>query len=198
MKCRTIWTATTSLRRDSQGLQASKSTSTLLTRNTRPASRSCSLDIFSCKSQAICSSTRLDCLPCTCLVSGSTRAMTVKSANIYKAVMIIWGVISACTAATRNFGDLIAVRFFLGFIEAAYVNRRVESYLRHSLLTPFAFRYFPGCLFFLSSWYTRKELALRSAVLYSGSLISGAFSGLIAAGITSGLDGARGLSAWRW
>ncbi|KAA6412207.1 MAG: MFS transporter [Lasallia pustulata] len=36
------------------------------------------------------------------------------------------------------------------------------------------------------------------AVLYSGSLLSGAFSGLIAAGITSGLDGARGLGAWRW
>lgn len=34
------------------------------------------------------------------------------------------------------------------------------------------------------------------AVLYSGSLLSGAFSGLIAAGITSGLDGARGLGAW--
>ncbi|KAL9089777.1 MAG: hypothetical protein Q9165_005571 [Trypethelium subeluteriae] len=58
--------------------------------------------------------------------------------------------------------------------------------------------YFPGCLFFLSSWYTRKELAFRTAMLYSGSLISGAFSGLIAAGITAHMDGARGLRAWRW
>lgn len=56
----------------------------------------------------------------------------------------------------------------------------------------------PGCLYFLSTWYTRKELAFRTAMLYSGSLISGAFSGLIAAGITNGLDGARGISAWRW
>ena len=38
----------------------------------------------------------------------------------------------------------------------------------------------------------------RTALLYSGSLLSGAFSGLIAAGITNGLDGAKGLSAWRW
>jgi MFS family permease len=38
----------------------------------------------------------------------------------------------------------------------------------------------------------------RTAFLYSGSLISGAFSGLIAAGITNGLSGARGISAWRW
>lgn len=91
--------------------------------------------------------------------------------------MIVWGVISTCTAACNSYGGLIAVRFCLGFVEAAY---------------------FPGCLFFLSSWYTRKELAFRSAVLYSGSLISGAFSGLIAAGITGGMNGSLGLSAWRW
>lgn len=30
------------------------------------------------------------------------------------------------------------------------------------------------------------------------SLLSGAFSGLIAAGISSGMDGAKGISAWRW
>lgn len=90
---------------------------------------------------------------------------------------IIWGVISTLTAAAQNFGGLIAIRFFLGFVEAAY---------------------FPGCLFLLSAWYTRKELAFRSAILYSGSLISGAFAGLIAAAITDGLDGAHGLPAWRW
>jgi MFS family permease len=36
------------------------------------------------------------------------------------------------------------------------------------------------------------------AIFYSGSLLSGAFGSLIAAGILSGLDGARGLSAWKW
>lgn len=35
-------------------------------------------------------------------------------------------------------------------------------------------------------------------MLYSGSLISGAFSGLITAGITANMDGLRGLRAWRW
>ena len=34
--------------------------------------------------------------------------------------MAIWGVISAATAATQDFGGIIAVRFFLGFVEAAY------------------------------------------------------------------------------
>ncbi|KAK6386302.1 hypothetical protein LTS17_001877 [Exophiala oligosperma] len=47
-------------------------------------------------------------------------------------------------------------------------------------------------------WYTKGELSLRMAIFYSGSLISGAFGNLIAAGILSGLAGARGMSAWQW
>lgn len=100
-----------------------------------------------------------------------------KPALYLPTVMIVWGIISAATAAAENYAGLVAIRFFLGFIEAAY---------------------FPGCLYFLSAWYTRKELGLRTAILYSGSLLSGAFSGLIAAGILSGLNGARGIAAWRW
>ena len=100
-----------------------------------------------------------------------------KPALYLPTVMIVWGVISAATAGAQSYGGLVAIRFFLGFVEAAY---------------------FAGCLFFLSSWYTRKELGLRTALLYSGALISGAFSGLISAGIKHGLDGARGLRAWRW
>ncbi len=100
-----------------------------------------------------------------------------KPALYLPTVMIVWGVISAATAGAQSYGGLIAIRFFLGFVEAAY---------------------FPGCLFFLSCWYTRKELGFRTALLYSGSLLSGAFSGLISAGITNGLDGARGKRAWRW
>ncbi|KAK6505948.1 hypothetical protein TWF506_010875 [Arthrobotrys conoides] len=95
----------------------------------------------------------------------------------FTVVMMIWGAISGATGAVQNYSGLLACRFFLGFIEASY---------------------FPGCLFYLSSWYTRKELSLRTAILYSGSLISGAVSGLISAGITDGLDGKAGISAWRW
>lgn len=58
--------------------------------------------------------------------------------------------------------------------------------------------FFAGILFYLSKWYTRKELAFRMSIFYSGSLISGAFGNLIAAGILSGLDGKRGMAAWRW
>lgn len=92
-------------------------------------------------------------------------------------IMAVWGIVSGATAGARSFGGLLTCRFFLGFVEAPY---------------------FPGCLFYLSSWYTRKELALRTALLYSGSTIAGAFSGLIGAGVVAGLDDVRGLRAWRW
>lgn len=36
------------------------------------------------------------------------------------------------------------------------------------------------------------------SIFYSGSLLSGAFGNLIAAGILHGMDGVRGMRAWRW
>lgn len=36
------------------------------------------------------------------------------------------------------------------------------------------------------------------SIFYSGSLLSGAFGNLIAAGILSGMDGKRGITAWQW
>jgi hypothetical protein len=50
----------------------------------------------------------------------------------------------------------------------------------------------------LVQWYTKEELAKRNAIFYSGSLISGAFGNLIAAGILNGLSGSMGMSAWQW
>ncbi|UDD56780.1 hypothetical protein AFCA_004305 [Aspergillus flavus] len=34
--------------------------------------------------------------------------------------MVVWGIISCLTAVTKDFGGLLAVRFSLGFVEAAY------------------------------------------------------------------------------
>ncbi|EDO15281.1 hypothetical protein Kpol_455p12 [Vanderwaltozyma polyspora DSM 70294] len=92
-------------------------------------------------------------------------------------IMTAWGIVSTCTGAVQDYGGLLAVRILLGFVESGF---------------------FGCCLYYLSCWYTKKELALRNSILYSGSLISGAFSGLISAGIIEGMDGLHGLRAWRW
>jgi len=90
---------------------------------------------------------------------------------------VAWGLVSALTCLVKDFGGLVACRFMLGLVEAPF---------------------FPGVLFYLSKWYTKKELALRMSIFYSGSLISGAFGNLIAGGILRGLAGKRGLTAWQW
>lgn len=101
------------------------------------------------------------------------RVFRSRSAN----ACLIQGVLCACSGATHNFAGLLVTRFLLGFVEAAF---------------------YPGALATLSAWYVRKELGFRTGLFYSGSMLSGAFSGLISAGITDGMDGAGGLLAWRW
>ena len=91
--------------------------------------------------------------------------------------MAVWAIVSASAAAVNNFGQILAVRFILGVVEAPY---------------------YPGAMFLLSLFYTRKEIATRLSILYSANIIATAMSGLIAAATFSTLDGVRGLSGWRW
>ncbi|KAM0334494.1 hypothetical protein ACHAQA_001523 [Verticillium albo-atrum] len=53
-------------------------------------------------------------------------------------------------------------------------------------------------IYIMSCWYTRKEMALRTAILYTGLVLAMASSGLIAAGVYEGLEGARGMAGWQW
>jgi MFS family permease len=98
--------------------------------------------------------------------------------SIYIAIaMLLWGAISTLSGNTKKFGDMVAVRFLLGFVEAAFL---------------------PGALLILSKWYTRRELTTRNAVLFCGNLISNAFSALVGAGVLSNMQGVLGHAAWRW
>ncbi|KAK3297306.1 general substrate transporter [Chaetomium fimeti] len=91
--------------------------------------------------------------------------------------MLLWGLISTLSGVVTNFAGMIAIRFFLGFVEAAFL---------------------PGALLILSKWYTRRELTTRNALLFCGNLISNAFSALVGAGVLSNMQGILGHAAWRW
>ena len=56
---------------------------------------------------------------------------------------------------------------------------------------------FPGLVLYLSMFYKRQELQVRVALFFSAAGLSGAFSGLLAAGIQQ-LHGKSGLEGWRW
>jgi hypothetical protein len=49
----------------------------------------------------------------------------------------------------------------------------------------------------ISMFYTKKEMATRMAILYTGNMLASSFSGLIAAAVFQ-LDGRHGLAGWQW
>lgn len=50
----------------------------------------------------------------------------------------------------------------------------------------------------LSMFYTRKEIATRISVFYTGTMAASAFAGLISAPIFTNLGGKMGLAGWQW
>jgi hypothetical protein len=91
-------------------------------------------------------------------------------------ITMLWGSITMTLAAVHNADGLLAARFFLGLTEAGL---------------------FPGILYYLSMWYTRAEQAFRIAMFFGAATVAGAFSGFLAAGVTS-LHGVGGLRGWQW
>ncbi|KIX08514.1 uncharacterized protein Z518_03170 [Rhinocladiella mackenziei CBS 650.93] len=91
--------------------------------------------------------------------------------------MALWAIVSALTAVSKDFTGLLLTRFFLGVTEAPY---------------------YPGALLMLSLFYTRKEIATRISILYTGNILATAFAGLIAAGVFYGMDDLGSLAGWQW
>ncbi|EFQ35954.1 major facilitator superfamily transporter [Colletotrichum graminicola M1.001] len=90
---------------------------------------------------------------------------------------IVWSGVSASMAGVRNYNGLVACRVILGLCEAPLL---------------------PGAIYLMSCWYTRKEIALRTAILYTGLVLAMASSGLIATGVYEGLEGSQGMAGWQW
>ena len=76
----------------------------------------------------------------------------------------------------KNFAGLLTLRVLLGIFEAGF---------------------FPGAVYLCTFWYMPRQLAARIAYFYCTSALSGAFSGLLAAGIAK-MDGVGGYEGWRW
>ncbi|KZP07792.1 MFS general substrate transporter [Athelia psychrophila] len=91
-------------------------------------------------------------------------------------LLTTWGIILMLQGFVTSFGGLVATRFFLGLVEGPM---------------------FPGIVLYLSGFYTRKELSMRVALFFSAASLSGAFSGLLAAGIEN-MDGLGGKPGWAW
>jgi MFS family permease len=91
-------------------------------------------------------------------------------------ISVIWGIIATLTGVCQSYGGLIACRILLGVVEAGL---------------------FPGFMTYLTLFYSKREIALRTGYLFSSAAIAGAFGGLLAYGIGF-MDGISGLRGWRW
>ncbi|OAA77952.1 Major facilitator superfamily domain, general substrate transporter [Akanthomyces lecanii RCEF 1005] len=92
------------------------------------------------------------------------------------ALAFCWGLVATLSGLVDSYGSLLACRLILGVVEAGL---------------------FPGLNVYLTFFYTKHELARRVGYLFVSAAIAGAVGGLLAFGIGH-LDGARGMSGWRW
>ncbi|KAJ5110646.1 Pantothenate transporter liz1 [Penicillium argentinense] len=108
----------------------------------------------------------------------SNLALTYLRPHLFfPAMMLLWGGLTMITAAVQNPQGIMAIRFFLGLAESST---------------------FVGTHYILGSWYTEKELGKRSGIFTASGLAGTMFGGFIQTGIQSSMDGAHGISGWRW
>ncbi|KAG7878681.1 hypothetical protein KL938_003824 [Ogataea parapolymorpha] len=84
------------------------------------------------------------------------------AANVIPCLMFTFGSITLLAVSVFNYGSLMAARWFLGMCESAF---------------------FPGIIYYLSTFYRRGELARRLSIFYAAANIANAFSGLLAFGL---------------
>ncbi|KAI9857528.1 MAG: hypothetical protein M1824_004788 [Vezdaea acicularis] len=72
--------------------------------------------------------------------------------------VVLWGIATACTAATHNYHSLLAARIFLGIFEASIA---------------------PSLMIISSNWYTRQEQAPRFSLWYCGLGLGQIIGGVI-------------------
>jgi len=92
-------------------------------------------------------------------------------------IMIVWGVVSASTLFVRGPASFYVLRFLLGVVESGF---------------------FPGVIFYLTLWYTRKHRARMVAAFMAANPISGVLAGPVSGWILANLTGAGHLRAWQW
>ncbi|KKY16812.1 putative high-affinity nicotinic acid transporter [Phaeomoniella chlamydospora] len=91
-------------------------------------------------------------------------------------IMVAWGIVMTLMGLVKSYSGLLTARIFLGVAEAGL---------------------FPGVVYYNTMWYCRYEIQVRQAYFFSAASVAGAFSGLLAYGI-SFMDGVGNLAGWRW
>ncbi|HWF67813.1 MAG TPA: MFS transporter, partial [Acidobacteriaceae bacterium] len=92
-------------------------------------------------------------------------------------IMIVWGIVSACTMLVRTEFQFYAVRFLLGMVESGF---------------------FPGVILYLTFWYTSKYRAKMIAAFMTAIPLSGVLGGPVSGWVLDSLSSVGGLRGWQW
>ncbi|KAI0657017.1 MFS general substrate transporter [Cubamyces menziesii] len=91
-------------------------------------------------------------------------------------MVILWGITCTLQGVVHNYAGLIVARLFLGLFEGGLL---------------------PAICLYLSSFYPRRQLQLRIAIMFSATSMASAFSGLLAAAILK-MEGVGNKPGWAW
>lgn len=91
-------------------------------------------------------------------------------------IMISWGIISGLMAFTTGPASFLTLRFLLGVAEAGF---------------------FPGIIFYLSTWFPAAYRARVISTLFLAVPISNAVASVVSGAILE-MDGTLGLHGWQW
>ncbi|EIW55358.1 MFS general substrate transporter [Trametes versicolor FP-101664 SS1] len=91
-------------------------------------------------------------------------------------MVILWGLTCTLQGVVHNYAGLVVARLFLGLFEGGLL---------------------PAISLYLSSFYPRRQLQLRIAIMFSATSIASAFSGLLAAAILK-MNGVGSRPGWAW
>ncbi|XXH02466.1 hypothetical protein Hte_008842 [Hypoxylon texense] len=73
-----------------------------------------------------------------------------------------WGIVSMCQTVVKNYAGIMVCRMLIACFQSGF---------------------FSGCIFYLTLFYKRDELAFRTAAFYGTATIAGAFTGLLSYGV---------------
>ncbi|TKX19387.1 MFS transporter-like protein 158 [Elsinoe australis] len=91
-------------------------------------------------------------------------------------ICLAWGIVIIGFGFSQNWTTLVGLRLVLGLLEAGY---------------------FPGCVYLMSTWYSRYEVARRYSCFYLIGSLASALSGILAYGLMQ-MEGTAGIRGWRW
>ncbi|KAI8331198.1 major facilitator superfamily domain-containing protein [Chlamydoabsidia padenii] len=91
-------------------------------------------------------------------------------------IMITWSIVTCCMAVISQAWHFYLLRFLLGVFEAGF---------------------WPGIAYYTTLWYRPEEISSRIGIMYLAGPASGAFGGLISAGIQL-IDMRGNLYGWQW